>query len=156
MTTADTPDSPCAALVSLLAEHLYDRGSYVPDWPEDERALHRDQDAWTDWTDRAAKVQRLRYAKAADAALADGWRPPPEMINTPESLAALPTGTVIRFQHGDIGSVDHGLHDEWTGPDTRIHLLVPGEGMHVTARRLPKANLRATVLCSMTEQAGTV
>lgn len=54
-------------LADLLAEHLYDRGEYVRDWPADEQALHRDPDAWTDWTDRAGKVQQLRYRKAAAA-----------------------------------------------------------------------------------------
>ncbi|MGY1946626.1 hypothetical protein [Nocardia asiatica] len=58
-------------LAALLAEQLYDRGSYVPDWPKDERDLHRDPDAWNSFDERRAKVQRLRFEKAADAILAE-------------------------------------------------------------------------------------
>lgn len=88
---------PRDQLADLLAEHLYDRGEYVADWPEDERALQRDINAWTDFRDRAEKVQRLRFEKAADAVIAftGGWRPPPRVIETPEELDALSTGTAI-------------------------------------------------------------
>jgi hypothetical protein len=60
---------------------------------------------------------------AADKILAAGWRPPAQVIDTPEGLAALPTGTVIRSRDGDIASIDHGGVEEWTGRRTVLHLL---------------------------------
>ncbi|MDE1673811.1 hypothetical protein [Nocardia gipuzkoensis] len=87
-------------LVALLAEHLYERGDYVPDWPEDERALHRDMDAWDSFTERAAKVTRLRFEKAANAIIAAGWRPPARRIETAEELEALPFDVLIQDKWG--------------------------------------------------------
>lgn len=69
-------------LAALLAEQLYDRGQHVADRPEDERELYRDRTghAWTDFADRAAKIQALRYRKCADALIAAGWRPQAEPV----------------------------------------------------------------------------
>ncbi|MFE7744414.1 hypothetical protein [Nocardia sp. NPDC057455] len=78
-------------LAALLAEHLYDRGDYVPDWPEDERDLHRDPDAWNSFDERREKVQRLRFEKAADAILVEFTVVPRfEMVE----------GGVYRNEHG--------------------------------------------------------
>lgn len=53
-------------LVQLLAEHLYDRGHDVREWPADEQALHR-ADGWRSFSERNEAVRRLRFEKAADA-----------------------------------------------------------------------------------------
>ena len=56
-------------LADALETLLFDRGNNVRDWPEDERNLHRNFEAWTDFSDRAEKVQRLRFENAAEALL---------------------------------------------------------------------------------------
>lgn len=45
-----------------------------------------------------------------DGLIALGWRPPAEMIESPEALAALATGTVIRDANGEFLRLDpYGL-----------------------------------------------
>ncbi|MCC3333553.1 hypothetical protein [Nocardia abscessus] len=56
--------------------------------------------------------------EVAEAILAAGWRPPAERIETPEGLAILPTGSVIRSCNGTICSIDHGGAGEWRGMHT--------------------------------------
>ena len=89
-------------LATLLTEQLYDRGQHVADWPEDEQALQRDPNAWTDFTDRAEKIQALRYRKAADTLLAAGWQPPARVITDATELPKLPHRAVVRDNAGDI------------------------------------------------------
>jgi hypothetical protein len=48
-----------------------ERGNDVREWPDDEKALHRDYSAWDSFTDRHEKVVELRLQKAADAVLAE-------------------------------------------------------------------------------------
>lgn len=83
----------------------------------------------------------------------NGVRPPAQVIDTRDGIAEAPTGTVVRFSHGDVGSVDHGPHGEWTGLGTRIHLLLPGGG-HLRVCDLPPRGLGAEVIWSPTEKAG--
>lgn len=47
-----------------------ERGNDVREWPDDEKALHRDHTKWNSFTDRHEKVVELRLQKAADAVLA--------------------------------------------------------------------------------------
>lgn len=106
---------------------------------------------------RILEAQMISYAAAqcaADGILAAGWRPPAPVVDTREALAELRTGTVIRFPDGDIGSVDHGPHGEWTGLFTRVHLLLPGGG-YVGVGDLPMIPVVAEVVWSPTQKAGS-
>jgi hypothetical protein len=90
-------------LARLLAEQLYDRGEYVPDWPEDEKTLHRDHTAWTDFADRETKVQALRFQKAADAVLREFLVVPRSDITDPiaAELLPVPVGFVVLAKRPD-------------------------------------------------------
>jgi hypothetical protein len=91
----------------------------------------------------------------ADAVIAAGWRPPAQVIETPEELEALHGGTVIRSRHGGIGSIDHGGADEWLGPATVVHFLDFAAASRMTvadiAVELPES-FPWTVLYSITER----
>lgn len=81
------------------------------------------------------------------------WRPPAKEIETRDGIADAPTGTVLRFRGGDIGSIDHGTYGEWVGLDTWIHLLLPLGAPWLRVRDLPKGELSAQVVWSPTEKA---
>ncbi|WP_043737786.1 hypothetical protein [Nocardia asiatica] len=66
----------------------------------------------------AADIDHDVARRAAVAVIAAGWRPPAERIETPEGLAILPTGSVIRSCNGTICSIDHGGTGEWRGMRT--------------------------------------
>lgn len=82
-------------LADHLQTHLFDRGNDVRTWPPDEQELFRDLKAWNSFGERTAKVQRLRFEKAATALLTVGWRPPLRRIETVEELHALPPESVV-------------------------------------------------------------
>ncbi|MBF6277012.1 hypothetical protein [Nocardia nova] len=84
------------------------------------------------------------HRRAVEAVIDKGWRPPPRRIDTAEDIAQEQTGTVIRSRNGDIGSVDHGPHGEWTGPATVVHLLDLGGGMGLSVADLADPELAST------------
>lgn len=81
-------------LAEAMAELLFDRGQRVQDWPDDEKALQRDSDQWEDFADRADKVRRLQFEKAADVLLATGWSKP-RTVGSIEELDTLPVGSMV-------------------------------------------------------------
>jgi hypothetical protein len=110
------------ALAQMMVEHLYDRGEYVPDWPEDERILHRDGNQWNSFTERAEKVRQLRFEKAVDALLA-------EFLVVPRSEVEIETCAWGIWGRGEIGARQR---ETWTGPWSPIPLPKDGDadGQH--------------------------
>lgn len=126
-------------LANLLEAELADRGQYVEKWPDDEKALFRDLDAWTDFTDRESKLHRLRFEKAAKAVRAAGYSRS-RVVETIEELRALPEGSVVMWDdkyggrvaaviEDDEGFIGHTAHDYWNSEIKRIGL--PATVLHL-------------------------
>ncbi|MFJ4653789.1 hypothetical protein ACIP5Y_21190 [Nocardia sp. NPDC088792] len=80
--------------------------------------LEADQDGYAE-TARQATALGIDQA----ARIAELEQQPARRVIETAAVSNEPTGTVIRHQHGDIGSVDHGPTGEWLGGDTRVHFL---------------------------------
>ncbi|NEW33819.1 hypothetical protein GV791_14775 [Nocardia cyriacigeorgica] len=73
----------------------------------------------TDILSPAADIDHDVARRAADAAIAAGWRPPARVIETAEELDALPVGAVVRTSEGRIAEKVakwNRQHDEWAVP----------------------------------------
>ena len=70
-----------------------------------------DRDILADLID-AHSFQAPSYsADAADAVIAAGWRPPPQVITTAEELDALPIGATILLERGVVAQAVGGEED---------------------------------------------